>query len=38
MESLWDTIKFCVATWLHDVKDFDSFSFSVLTRDWSPFL
>ena len=33
----WDSIKFWVATWLHDAKDFDSFYFSVLTRDWSPF-
>ncbi|PON57235.1 Coatomer beta subunit [Trema orientale] len=35
LEALWDRIRFWVATWLYDVKDFSSFSFSVMVREWS---
>ncbi|PON45442.1 hypothetical protein PanWU01x14_259210 [Parasponia andersonii] len=36
VDSMWDRIGLWVAIWLHDVKDFVSFSLSDMVRDWSP--
>ena len=35
---IWDRIRMWVATWLYLCKDFKSIPFSLLVRDWNPFL
>ncbi|PON60513.1 hypothetical protein TorRG33x02_284770, partial [Trema orientale] len=35
---LWDRVRYWVAIWLHDVKDFNNLPFSVVVRDWRPLL
>ena len=37
-ESIWDRIRLWVAIWLHFCKDFKSIPFSLLIREWNPFL
>ena len=38
VQSTWDRIRMWVAIWLHVCKDFKSIPFSLLIRDWNPFL
>ena len=35
---IWDRIRLWVGIWLHDYKDFKRIPFSLLVRDWNPFL
>ena len=37
-ESIWDRIRLWVAIWIHVCKDFKSIPFSLIIRDWNPFL
>ena len=37
-ESIWDRIRLWVAIWVHVCKDFKSIPFSLLIREWNPFL
>lgn len=37
LESIWARVRFWVATWVH-VKEFKSFSFSDMVKEWRPLL
>ena len=37
-DSIWDRIRLWVGIWLLDCKDFKGIPFSLLVRDWNPFL
>ena len=38
IESTWNRIRLWVTIWLHVCEDFKSIPFSLLIRDWNPFL
>ena len=38
LEPIWDRIRLWVAIWLYNCKDFKGVPFSLLLRDWNPFL
>ena len=38
LDFIWDRVKYWVALWVYDSKDFKELSFFDLCRDWSPWL